>query len=176
MSEAPVSKSKTVLDHVAAMAFRKRPRYTENAVPDSVTSLEDERQNLQEEISKLTMIISDESIALTDAEIIDINDEINALISDKHFIEKDILRLSRGQINYVNPKAAGHKVYFGRAKDVQNRQIQEEEEAKRLRRVSPESIKEIQSKEECVQETILKSQTAPISSKPKRTRFDEDED
>ena len=176
MSEAPVAKPKSVLDQVAAAAFSRRSRYTGTESSRSIEGLEEERKKLQEEISKLTMIISDDSIPLNDDEVMEINDEISSLLLDKHQVEKDIFRFSGGQINYVLNKAAPNKVYFGRAKSLNDRLIEESQHAKRLRSVSPSAIKESKSKEECVQETILKSHGTAISSKPKKTRFDDDED
>ena len=176
MSEAPVAKSKSALDKVAAIAFGRRPRYADHGGASSVSKLEEERKNLQEEISKLTMIISDESISLDDSEVMEINDELNSLLNDKLQLEKDILRMSQGQINYVLPKAHRDKVYFGRAKTVHDKLIEADERAKRIRSVSPNAIKESKSKEECVNDTILKSQESTSSSKPKKTRFDDDDD
>lgn len=99
--------SRTAIDRAIGMAFAK-------AAPKS--GLEYDRRNLQEEISKLTMIISDEAIPLSTEEIMDINEQINTLMHDKFQVE--ISLRSESGVNLVHP-ISRRTLYFGRAKQIQ---------------------------------------------------------
>ena len=176
MSDIPVAKSKSALDKIAAVAFSKRPREPDSEGENSLASLEESRKDLQEEISKLTIMISDETIHFEDDEIIEVNDKINDLLLDKTQLEKHILRVSHGQVNYINQKNSRVKVYFGRAKDVHERRAKAEADKRANKILSPDSVRESTTKEECVQETLRKSHVGQNHSKPKKTRFDDDED
>jgi hypothetical protein len=176
MAEIPVARSKSALDKIAAIAFSKRSRAPDIDGDNSLVSLEESRKEIQDEISKLTMMISDESIHFNDDEIMEINDKINDLLVDKNQLEKQILRASHGLVNYITQKNTRVKLYFGRAKEVYKQKSKAESDERAARIVSPESVRESSTKEECVQETLRKSHVRQNFSKPKRTRFDDDED
>ncbi len=74
MAEIPVARSKSALDKIAANAFSKRSRVPDDDGENSLTFLEESRKEIQDEISKLTMMISDETIHFDEDEIMEIND------------------------------------------------------------------------------------------------------
>ena len=177
MSDIPVAKSKSALDHITAVAFSRRSGTRNKESSSALSKLEQDRKEMQEEISKLTMILCDQTISLTNDEILEINDEVNDLITSRQQIEKDILRSSHGQINYIDPKSVRGKMYFGRAKNVHEEQLVADAESKKKRSITPETIKETSSKEECVQEILRKSVVdSRVQSKTKKTRFDDDDE
>ena len=170
-----VAQSKSAVDKLRSMTFSKRDYTYSPSQYHSLKSLENDRRETQEEISKLSVIIEDPSIELNDEEIMDVNDEINRLIEMKRRIENEIYSVSEGKVSYgtVTGPAAMFK-FFGRAKDVKRKQAAETEAGLEKRKVF--QIKEVSetNKEEIIKEKLKVPEE--ISSKAKRTRFDDVDD
>ena len=78
-----VAESKSAVDKLRGITFGKRNYTFTSGQYHTIKTLEEERQETQEEISKLVLIIEDPSIDLADDEILEINSEINRLYETK---------------------------------------------------------------------------------------------
>lgn len=178
MSEnAVVAESKSAVGKLRGITYGKKNFSFTPSQYHTIKSMEQDRQETQTEISKLTLIIEDQSIELTDQEILEINEEINRLYETKRQIEVELLEVSDGKVNYgsINGAAALFK-YFGRAKDVRRKQQEEEERESRESKRKVFDVTEISesNKEDIVREVLSKP---AVNAKPaKKTRFDEDAD
>lgn len=133
-------------------------------------ALELQRKELQEEISKLTLILEDEGISLSDDEIIEINDQINNHLAEKHSIELQLRSLSEGVLNYIATGVSRAPKFFGRAKAVKAKRDAEEIELKKRVFEAPEIV----GTETLIQATLSKP-VEVVVKKTKLTRFDDDD-
>jgi hypothetical protein len=172
---APVAESKSAVDKLRGLTFAKREYTFSTSQYHSLKTLETERRETQDEISKLTLIIEDQAVDFADDEIMDINNEINRLLEMKRQIESQIHKVSEGKVSYGSlvGSAALFK-YFGRAKEVKRKQDEEERATKEKRKVFEVSEVRETSKEDIIRGKM----NAPVESTKatKKTRFDEDEE
>ena len=172
---ATVAESKSAVDKLRGVTFAKRNYTFTPSQYHSLKTLENDRRETQDEISKLSIIIDDSTIELSDDEIIDINNEINRLLAMKRQIEGEIHRVSEGKVSYgtVMGTAALFK-YFGRAKEVKRKQDEEELASKEKRKLF--EVKEVieTSKEDIIREKLKPS--SEVTRTTKKTRFDDEED
>lgn len=175
--KAPLAQSKSAVDKVRGITFAKREYTFAPGQYHTIKTLEEDRRNTQDEISKLTLILEDETIQLDENEIMEINDEINRLIEMKRQIEIKLHSVSEGKISY-GPFAGPSTLfkYFGRAKELKRKRDEEEaNKAESERRKFFEISHIIESdKAEAMKEAFAKQERGP--SKAKRTRFDDDDD
>ncbi len=174
MEDIRVSQAKSVLDSISRYGPRKSnvaaQKFTSRFEKDSIESLKKRRNALQEEISKLILILSDDTIPLTSQEIMEANQEVNTLMESKTAVEKQLAKVSHGALDF--PLNISTTIYFGRAKKV----FEEEQKIKSIStrpRVTGEAISGDPTKDVVVK--ILHSEEI-ANKKIKLTRFDDDDE
>ena len=174
--DVPVAESKSAIDRMRGSAYGGRRR-TGFSGPEGfmIRNLETERKETQDEISKLTVMLSDADIPMDDAEIMGVNEEINRLLEIKSKIEMDLSQLTKGELRFAVGGSASQFKYFGRAKDIRVKR----EEADRLRKEGEKrKVFEISHVSETDKELIVQESIgnagARTKANAKKTRFDSD--
>ena len=174
---APLAQSKSAVDKMRGITFAKREYQFTPGQYHSIKTLEQDRRDTQDEISKLTLILEDEKIELDDMEVMEVNDEINRLIEMKRQIEIELHSVSDGKISY-GPFAGPSTLfkYFGRAKELKRKQDEEEARKTESEKRKVFEITDVTEtdKAEVVKEALAKHGKGP--AKAKRTRFDDDDE
>ena len=168
---APSAQPKSEIDRVRGITFGKREHEYTPSQYHAIKSLEQERKETQEEISKLTLIIEDATIEMSDDEIFEVNDQINRLLEKKREAEIEIRKVSEGKINYGS--FAGPSTlfkYFGRAKDL--KQKMDEAQKSEKRKVFEFTHVVGTDKAQLVRESL---EEKPARTEAKKTRFDDDD-
>lgn len=160
MNDIRIADPKSVLQH----ALRARvPGVFSSKNKEVIESLQKQRKDTQEEISKLILILEDHTFPLTDSEIIDTNTEVNQLMEFKSNIEKELAKESNGELNFVSVRHE-KTLYFGRAKLLEPVDI-------RRKAVDKPVVIKGDNIEDSIAQKIL-----PDEKRMKRTRFDDDSD
>ena len=176
--DVPIAESKSALNKIRGITFAKRSNQFSVSQNRLIRSLEQQRKDLQDEITKLVMILEDRSLPMEDGELLEVNDQVNNLLSEKTSVEGQINKVSDGQINYGS-KAGPSTLfrYFGRAKEL-NAKTEEEKAAKReaeKRRIFEVSeVKATTERTVVVQEHVANQARREFMTK--KTRFDDSED
>ena len=175
--DIPIAQSKSAVDKIRCVTFAKKTFQFTPSQGYTIRTLEQERKETQEEISKLTLMISDDSIEKTDDETLEVNQEINRLMEIKADIEKEIYTQSEGKVSYgFKVGSATHFKYFGRAKAIKANldKIEQEKKEGEKRKVFTITTVTETDKADIVREKLAKSTVDP--QKAKKTRFDSDSD
>lgn len=171
MDDIQVSRSKTVLDTISRLGPRKTSvvtqKFTSKAEKESIELLQKQRTELQEEISKLILILSDEEIPLTNEEILETNMEINNLMGVKSQVENNLAKVSHGALGFHANIAPF--IFFGRAKKIHQESL---ESYHQRPRVTAEDILGDPTTE-VLEKIINNNSLEQVPKKVKLTRFDE---
>ena len=165
-NEITVASGKSTVYQIKAATFRGQGFQK--------TKMDYERIKVQDEISKLTLIISDETIPLTEDEIMDINEQINVLLREKLHLEHEI-RKETG-INLVPTGSSRKDKFFGRAIEIQKkRELDEQQQINLAKRKTfqPQAIVVDSIEELLLSKTGPHAKSDPKTSRIKKTRFDD---
>jgi hypothetical protein len=161
MNDIRIADPKSVLQHVRRTRV---PGSLSSKNKEIIESLQKQRSDTQEEISKLILILEDNTFPLTDSEIMDANTEVNQLMEFKSNIEKELAKVSNGDLNFVSVRHE-KTLYFGRAK------VAESVDTRRKPADTPVVIKG-----DNIEDSIAALRIRSEENKIKRTRFDDESD
>lgn len=172
--DIPVAESKSEVNKMRGYAFAKRSSVYSRDEYRKIQSLQEDRVQAQTDISKLLEMLDDESIPMTEEELIKVNGEVNRLMQVKSDIEADLTKQSHGDLVFPRGGVANAFTYYGRAKSIKEKLDEEDRERKESEKRKVFEISHVvqTDKVECVKEAVEKVH-AKISSAAKKTRFDE---
>ena len=175
VGDVPIAESKSAVNKIRGITFAKRNNQYSVTQNRQIKSLEQRRKELQDEIAKLIMILEDSSIPMEEAEVIDVNDQVNTLFSEKADAETQLYNISGGNVNYGSRAGSStHFRYFGRAKELKS---QEDNAAAAKREAEKRKTFEVSQLKETDKVSLVHEQISKrfhTTSSSKKTRFDDE--